>query len=113
MGIKALSLKESTIYRKLDAKLKIGGMEAPDILGVLIFAAIMNFFFGRTSFAFIFVIVLPLIALVAIYFGKRGKPDNFLVHLIKYYLTTGYFSAGEAQKDSEIILTKRINTENN
>lgn len=103
-----LSLKESTIHRKLDAKFKIGGMEAPDILGVLIFAAIMNLFFGRSSFAFIFVIVIPLILLVTLYFGKRGKPDNYLVHLAKYYLTKGYYSAGIDQEDKKTALNQRI-----
>lgn len=88
-------------------------MEAPDILGILIFASVMNLFFGRTSFAFVFVIILPLITLVALYFGKRGKPDGFLVHLARYYLTTGYFSAGQSQKDAEIILSRKINAKNN
>ena len=108
-----MSLKESTVHRKLDAKLKIGGMEAPDILGVLIFASVMNLFFGRTSLAFIFVIVLPLLMIVALYFGKRGKPDGFLVHLARFYLTTGYFSAGQNQKDAETILTRKINAKIN
>lgn len=88
-------------------------MEAPDILGVLIIAAIMNLFFGRTDFAFFFVIVLPMILLIVLYLGKRGKPDGFLMHLIRFYLTKGYFSAGENQKDAEIILTKRINAKYN
>jgi len=108
-----LSLKESTVHRKLDAKLKIGGMEAPDILGVLIFASIMNLFFGRSSLSFLFVIILPLIFLIILYFGKRGKPDGYLIHLVRYYLTAGYYSAGENQKDIETILSKRINGKNN
>ena len=108
-----MSLKQSTVHRKLDAKLKIGGMEAPDILGVLIFAAIMNLFFGRTSFAFVFVILLPLILLVVLYYGKRGKPDGFLIHMLRFYLTTGYYSAGQNQKDAELILTRKINAKIN
>lgn len=108
-----MNLKESTVHRKLDAKLKIGGMEAPDILGVLIFASVMNLFFGRTSLAFVFVIILPLILLVVLYVGKRGKPEGFLIHLARFYLTTGYFSAGQNQKDSETILTRKINAKIN
>jgi hypothetical protein len=103
-----LDLKESTVFRKLDAKLKIGGMEAPDLLGVLIFASVMNLFFGRSSFAFVFVICLPLLLLIGIYFGKRGKPDGYMVHLARYYLTAGYHSAGLGQKNAEIILTRKI-----
>lgn len=88
-------------------------MEAPDILGVLIFASVMNLFFGRTSLAFVFVIILPLILLVVLYVGKRGKPDGFLIHVVRFYLTTGYFSAGENQKDAETILTRKINAKIN
>lgn len=88
-------------------------MEAPDILGVLIFASVMNLFFGRTSLAFVFVIILPLILLVVLYVGKRGKPDGFLIHVTRFFLTTGYFSAGENQKDAETILTRKINAKIN
>ena len=88
-------------------------MEAPDILGVLIFASVMNLFFGRTSLAFVFVIILPLILLIVLYVGKRGKPDGFLIHVARFYLTNGYFSAGENQKDTETTLTKKINAKIN
>ena len=84
-------------------------MEAPDILGVFIFASIMNLFFGRSDLSFFFVIVLPLFLLVILYFGKRGKPDGYLIHLARYYLTAGYYSAGNNQKETKNILTKRIN----
>lgn len=84
-------------------------MEAPDILGVLIFASIMNLFFGRSDLSFFFVIILPLALLVILYFGKRGKPDGYLIHLARYYLTAGYYSAGNNQNETKNILTKRIN----
>ncbi len=103
-----MRLRESSIHRRLDAKMKVGGMEAPDLLGVLIFAAIMKLIFGRMSFAFVFVIIIPLLLLIAIYFGKRGKPDDFMLHFAKFYLTPGFYAAGEKAKQNEIQLFRKI-----
>ena len=96
-----MELQTSSVHRKLDAKLKIVGLEAPDLLFVLIFAAVMNLFFGRTSLALPLVIVLPLVMLGILYVGKRDKPDGFLIHLLRFYFTPGFFSAGEESKFEE------------
>ena len=93
-----MSLNTSSVHRKLDAKLKIAGLEAPDLLFVLIFAAMMNLFFGQTSLALPLVIVLPVVMLLGLYFGKRDKPDGFMIHLARFYLTPGFLSAGEESK---------------
>lgn len=96
-----MDLNTSSVHRKLDAKLKIVGLEAPDLLFVLIFAAMMNLFFGRTSLALPLVIVLPSMMLLGLYIGKRDKPDGFMIHLARFYLTPGFFSAGEESKFEE------------
>lgn len=96
-----MDLDTSTVHRKLDAKLKIAGLEAPDLLSILIFAAIMNLFFGRSGFAPLFVVVLPLIGLAILYFGKRDKPEGFLIHLIRFYFAPGFLSAGEESQFEE------------
>lgn len=93
-----MEIQTSSVHRKLDAKLKIAGLEAPDLLFVLIFAAVMNLFFGRTSLALPLVLVLPSVMLLVLYIGKRDKPDSFLIHLARFYLTPGFFSAGEESK---------------
>jgi hypothetical protein len=90
-----LDLKTSTVHRKLDARLKIAGLEAPDLLAVLLFAAVMNLIFGQSILALPMVIVLPSILLLILFFGKRDKPDSFLIHLLRYHLTPGFYSAGD------------------
>ncbi|MGE4107370.1 MAG: hypothetical protein AB7F66_09165 [Bacteriovoracia bacterium] len=94
-------LRSSTIHRNLDSKIKIVGMEVHDLLLVLILAATMNLLFGRTSFAFIFVIVLPGILGLTLYFVKRNKPEGFLSDYVRYHLSPGWFSAGMNVKDFE------------
>ena len=90
-------LKTSTLHRKLDAKFKIGGIEATDLLSVLLSAAVMNLFFGRFSFGPLFIFSLPGILFVVLYFGKKGKPDGHLMHSIKFYLSPGELRAGHKE----------------
>ncbi len=92
-------LDRSTVHRKLDAKFKIGGMEATDLLAVLIFAAVLNLIFGRISIGPLFIFGLPAILFCALYFGKRGKPDGYLMHALKYFLSPGELRAGEKKEE--------------
>lgn len=90
-------LRTSIVHRKLDAKFKIGGIDATDLLAVLLTAATMNLFFGQVAFGPIFIFGLPSVLFCALYFGKRGKPDDYLVHALKYYLSPGELWAGEKE----------------
>lgn len=98
-----MELRSSTIHRNLDSKIKIVGMEVHDLILVLILAATMNLIFGKTSFAFVFVIVLPGILGLTLYFIKRNKPDGFLVDYFRYHLSPGWYSAGS---ESENLATR-------
>jgi hypothetical protein len=100
-------LKTSTVHRKLDARLKIAGLEAPDLLAVLLFAAVMNLIFGQTALALPMVIVLPSLLLLILFFGKRDKPDGFLIHLLRFYITPGIYCAGD-EGTNELLKRRRI-----
>jgi hypothetical protein len=92
-------LKTSAVHRKLDAKFKIGGIEAADLLAVLILAAVLNLVFGRLNFGPVLFFGAPATLFVALYFGKRGKPEGHLVHVIKFYITSGELHAGNREED--------------
>ena len=87
-------LKTSMVYRKLDAKFKIGGVDATDLLAVLLVGAVMNLVFGRLSIGSIFIFGIPGILFCALYFGKRGKPEGYLIHALRFYITPGELHAG-------------------
>lgn len=93
-----MNLDTSRVHRRLDAKIKIMGLEAPDLLFILLFAAIMNLIFGTTSLALYLVFILPSVMAVTLYIVKRNKPENYLVHLIKYKMTPGVYSSGHMGK---------------
>jgi len=90
-------LKTSTVHRNLDAKFKIGGIEAADLLAVLLTGAVMNLIFGRLSIGPIFIFGVPGILFFALYFGKRGKPDGYLMHALKFFISSGELRAGECE----------------
>lgn len=91
-------LKSSSLHRKLDAKFKIGGMDATDLLTVLFVATLMNLFFGRLSIGPLFIFGVPSILFFVLYFGKKGKPDGYLLHGLRYYLSSGELRAGKNEE---------------
>ena len=77
-----MSLENSRIHRNLDAHIKILGLELYDLIIVLLLSAVMNLLFGQSSFVFVAVFVFPLFVLSILYVLKKGKPENYLIHLM-------------------------------
>ncbi len=75
--------------------MKVGGFEALDLISCLIICAILNLILGKLSFGTPIILGVPAFFLICLYFGKRGKADDYLKHLIRFYLTTGFHSASE------------------
>lgn len=101
-----MALKTSAVHRKLDSKIKIMGLDAHDLLFVLLFASIMNIFFGQTIFSALMVFIVPILMAVILYFTKRNKPENFLLHYLKFFLLPKYLSSGDDGGDEIIRRTK-------
>lgn len=100
-------LDHSKVHRNLESKLKVFGLEALDLLLVLVVAAVMSLFFGNTVTGLIFVFWIPLVMLFFLYFLKRNRPDGYLQGIIRYYLLPGSFRA-LAVPESEIKLKQTI-----
>ena len=78
-------------------------METHDLIFILLFASAMNFIFGGTKLAFYLVFLLPSLIVFVLWIGKRGKPDGFLVHWLRYYFQAGHFAAGGESKDRDLL----------
>ena len=96
-----MEINSSTVQRNLDVRLKIGNVEAFDLLIALICGAVMNLFASGTALELPLVIGVPVLILAVCYFGKRGKPEKYLPHLLRFYLETGFFAAGEEPTQAE------------
>jgi len=88
-----MSLRTEPTSQSLEKKLLIMGFEVPDVLAIFLLLSILNFLFGQTNYK-LFLVWLPVLSIAIILrVGKRGKPDNYLVHLVKFKFSPKYFSA--------------------
>jgi hypothetical protein len=88
-----MSFRSVPTSQCLDKRLQLLGFEVPDLLAIFLTLSILNFIFGQTNVKF-FLVWLPTLALAAtLYFGKRGKPDNYLLHWLRFQIKPGTLSA--------------------
>lgn len=96
-----MPLRSEPTSKSLEKKLLILGFEVPDVLAIFLLLSVLNFIFGQTNYK-LFLVWLP-VATVAIILriSKRGKPDNYLPHLIKFHMRPKYLSAFKEPTKSE------------
>ena len=98
-------LDSSVVHRHLDAKLKIAGMEALDLLLALILSAVMGLFFEGNLLGASFIVGMPLLFLGIVVLLKRNKGENYLKDWIRFSMLRGFYSASEKLKhQSKLIL---------
>jgi hypothetical protein len=88
-----MGLKSTSVAKCLDKRLLLFGFEVMDVLAIFLTLSILNLVFGQTSLKFALV-WLPTLTLAAIlHFGKKGKPDNYLVHWLRFQMKPGTYKA--------------------
>lgn len=94
-----MELQSTPVSRCLDKKMVIFGFEVPDLLMIFLTLSVLNFLFGMTSMKLVLV-WLPTIALaLTLRLGKRGKPDNYLIHWLRFQISPGHLSAFEESSE--------------
>lgn len=79
-----MSLKSTPVSKCLDKKLLIFGFEVPDVLAIFLVLSILNFVLGPTGQKLLLVWLPTLTLAIVLRLGKRGKPDNYLVHWFRF-----------------------------
>ncbi len=88
-----MSLKTTPVSKCLDKKLIIFGFEVLDLLAIFLTLSLLNFIFGRSGFKIV-LIWLPSVALaVLLRVSKRNKPENYLMHWLRFQFRPGVWSA--------------------
>ena len=90
-----MDLKMTSVSKCLDKKMMIMGFEIPDLLFIFLTMSILNFLFGSTSMKWLFVWLPSLSLGLTLKFTKRGKPDNYLIHWLRYQIKPGILKAFE------------------
>lgn len=88
-----MALRSEPTSQSLDKKLLIMGFEVPDVLAIFLLLSILNFSFGQANYKLALVWGPVAAFAITLRIGKRGKPDNYLVHLGKFHMQPKYLSA--------------------
>jgi len=90
---KLMGLNTTPVAKCLDKKLVIFGYEIPDLLCIFLTLSILNFIFGNSSHQLLLVWIPSLLLAALLRFGKEGKPDNYLIHLIRSKVKPNFYEA--------------------
>ena len=91
-------LNVTKVHRGLGSRVKIMGVEFFDTVLFFAFASVMNLFFVDTPLEFWMVYAVPAVLGGVLIWSKRGKPERYLIHLLRYHTTPGRLSAGAKGK---------------
>lgn len=84
----------STTNRNLERKILIFGFEIFDTLIIAIVLSTLNFLFKNISYKIPIIWGGTFLFSLILYFSKRNKPENFLIHKIRYWFNPAIFYAG-------------------
>ena len=88
-----MDLKRTEVSRCLDKKMMIMGYEIPDLMFIFLTMSILNFLFGTTNFKLLLVWLPTSSIALMIRLTKRGKPDNYLIHWLRFQIKPGVLKA--------------------
>lgn len=92
----------------LQKKSLVWGFEIFDLFILVTLFTILNFVFGGTQYKIFFTWIPTLIAAGALRFGKAGKPDNYIQHLVRFYFMPKVLSAFSGPKSKRVFIVKEV-----
>jgi hypothetical protein len=81
------------VSKCLDKKLVLMGYEIADVLAIFLTLSVLNFVFGQGPLEVALVWLPTVLLAIVLRVGKRGKPDKYLIHWMRYQFQPGVFSA--------------------
>ena len=101
-----MALHESKAFRCLEKKTLIMGFEVVDVFVVFAALSVLNVIFSGVPNKFIWTWG-PSMALGAfLRIVKAGKPDNYLLHLMRFHLSPGVLNAFELSRTRVLFVKK-------
>jgi hypothetical protein len=84
----------SSVPRALEMKSRLFGFELTDLLLIFLTLSLTNLAFGGSSYRYLLVWAPTTLLAGTLFFIKRGRPDNYLQHLIEFLAKPSYRAAG-------------------
>jgi hypothetical protein len=90
-----MDLRSVNVSKCLDKRLILFGFEVYDLLAIFLTLSILNLVFGQvhTGMKLLFVWLPTIVMALILHYGKKGKPDMYLVHWVRYQIKPGTLSA--------------------
>lgn len=88
-----MALKTSQVYRTLQKKTLVFGFEIVDLFAVFLVLAFLNLILKTVAYKFIWTWGPALSLALFLRIGKAGKPENYLLHLVRFYFLPSVFAA--------------------
>ena len=88
-----MALKNFEVYKCLERKTLILGFEILDLFVCFLLLAVLSMFFKEAPYKFFITWGPSLLLATILRIGKTGKPDNYLLHLIRFQFLPGIISA--------------------
>jgi len=88
-----MGLNSTPVSKCLDKKIMMLGFEVPDLLAIFLVLSTLNLLFGSTSLKIVFVWIPSAVLACLLRISKRGKPENYLVHWLRFQIKPGVISA--------------------
>ena len=93
-------LEVTKVSRSLDRKSLFMWLEIADIFVLVTMCSLLNLAFGTTAMKVYLVYLPTIITAITLILGKRGKPDRFLLHLLKYHIQPKHLSCFSSGQES-------------
>lgn len=87
-----MGLKTSEVYRCLEKKTLIFGFEMLDVFAVFILLSVSNFLFSGFRYKALWTWTPALALALFLKISKAGKPENYLLHWIRFQFSPGVLS---------------------
>jgi hypothetical protein len=88
-----VALRSEPTSQSLEKKLLIMGFEVPDVLAIFLLLSILHFVLGPFGSKILLVWCPVIVFALVLRIGKHGKPDNYLLHLVKFHTRPKYLSS--------------------
>jgi hypothetical protein len=88
-----MALATSSVYKCLEKKTLILGFEVLDLFALCILMCALNLVFANADFKILYTWIPTGLAALGLRAAKLGKPENFLLHWVRYHLSPGVFKA--------------------
>jgi hypothetical protein len=98
-----MALTTTKVNQCLDRKIQFLGYEVFDVLAIFFTLSVLNFLFSSMSNKMLLIWAPSLLLALVLRVGKRGKPENFLVHWLRFQIRPGQLSAFEEPKYSRTL----------